>query len=207
MAWKAARIERVSPAMPSSPPLDGGLKSGRRCPSVTRGSLVPKMCNPESGIRVNTGDSRLLNSGCALRGTLAGQVVVSSRGLPGGSARRRRPTSFSNLLMVLSPASAGAPGPVCVAWRRVATSLGSSAFLSQYAEVGTAIIINGKDNQRKDGLTVIATLGNVAGYSGAPETMRAVRGMKNNVPPSGSDVEKQVTVPRFCLAATLFVAY
>ena len=129
-----------------------------------------------------------------MRGTLAGQVVVSFRGLPGGSARSRCPASFSNLLMVLSPASAGAPGPVCVAWRRVAKFLGSSAFLSQYAEVGTAIIINGKD-----GLTVIATLGNVVGYSGAPGTMRAVRDMKNNVPPSGSDVEKQVTVPRFFL--------
>lgn len=34
-------------------------------------------------------------------------------------------------------------------------------FLRQYAEVGTAIIIN-----EKDGLTVIATLGNVVGYFG-----------------------------------------
>ena len=71
-------------------------------------------------------------------------------------------------------------------------SLGSSAFLSQYAEVGTAIIIN-----EKDGLTVIATLGNVVGYPGAPGTMRAVRGMENNVPLSGADVQKQVIVPRF----------
>ncbi|MGC8542067.1 MAG: hypothetical protein ACP5QA_15760 [Phycisphaerae bacterium] len=40
-------------------------------------------------------------------------------------------------------------------------SLGSSAFLRQYAEVGTAVIIN-----EKDGLTVIAALGNVVGYFG-----------------------------------------
>ncbi|MGC8541821.1 MAG: hypothetical protein ACP5QA_14510, partial [Phycisphaerae bacterium] len=72
----------------------------------------------------DTRDSRLLNPGCALRGALAGQVVVSFRGLPGGSARRRRPTSFSNLLMVLSPASGL---PVCVARRRVVMSLESSA--------------------------------------------------------------------------------
>ena len=53
-----------------------------------------------------------------------GQVVVSFRGLPGGSARRRRPTSFSNLLIVRSPASGL---PVCVARRRAVMSLGSSA--------------------------------------------------------------------------------
>ena len=62
-------------------------------------------------LKGDTRDSRLLNPGCAMRGTLAGQVVVSFRGLPGGSARRRRPTSFSNLLMVLSPAIGL---PVCV---------------------------------------------------------------------------------------------
>ncbi len=36
-------------------------------------------------------------------------------------------------------------------------------------------------HQRKNGLTVISTLGNVVGYSGAPGTMRAVRGMKDHV--------------------------
>ena len=37
-------------------------------------------------------------------------VVWVCLGLPGGSARRRRPASFSNLLMVRSPASRGEPG-------------------------------------------------------------------------------------------------
>ncbi len=46
-----------------------------------------------------------------MRGTLANQAAVSWRGLPGGSARRGRPTSFSNLHMVLSLAGPGA-GPV-----------------------------------------------------------------------------------------------
>ncbi len=38
-----------------------------------------------------------------MRGTLANQAAVSWRGLPGGNARRRRPISFSNLLMAQSP--------------------------------------------------------------------------------------------------------
>ncbi|MGC8541726.1 MAG: hypothetical protein ACP5QA_14005, partial [Phycisphaerae bacterium] len=36
-----------------------------------------------------------------------------------------------------------------------------------------------------------------------PGTMRAVRGMKNNVPLSGADVKKQATVPRLPLGQQL----
>ncbi len=86
-----------------------------------------------AGFDNDTGDSRLLkryrgqspiNAEWVRCCTLADQAVVSFRGLPGGSARRRRPTSFSNLLIVLSPASGL---PVCVARRRALMSLESSA--------------------------------------------------------------------------------
>lgn len=63
-------------------------------------------------------------------------------------------------------------------------------FLSQYAEVGTAIIID-----EEDGLTVIAALGNVVGYIGDDNASGS--GHEEQCTPSGPSVKKQATVPRF----------
>lgn len=56
----------------------------------------------------------MLNMECAVRCPLAIRMVASFRGLPTGRARRRRPTVFLNVHMVL-PLQARRDLPVCVA--------------------------------------------------------------------------------------------
>ncbi|MGC8539646.1 MAG: hypothetical protein ACP5QA_03340 [Phycisphaerae bacterium] len=50
---------------------------------------------------------------------------------------------------------------------------------------------------KKDGLTVISTLGNVVRYPSERGKMRAVRAVKNNVRSSGPGTKNRTDVPGF----------